>query len=76
MRESSPGLVDVSGELKGNLATQGREMSVFKAFDPMGFVVNQPNAWGPQPFKGNIFLSDMNSGLWILKHDRPEALTP
>jgi hypothetical protein len=23
--------------------------------------------WGPQPYKGNIFLSDHNSGLWCLK---------
>ena len=37
---------------------------------------NSPLAWGPQPFKGNVFVSDMNSGLWVLKHDRPEALTP
>ncbi len=59
--------VDVSGELMGNLATQGREVAVFKAFDPNGFVSNAPMAWGPQPFKGNLFFSDFNSGLWSIK---------
>ncbi len=23
-------------------------------------------AWGPQPYRGLIFFSDMNSGLWIV----------
>jgi hypothetical protein len=67
-------MVDVSGELMGNLATQGREMAVFKAYDPNGFVSNGPMAWGPQPYKGHLFFSDFNSGLWsirILPKERP-----
>jgi len=59
--------VDVSGELMGNLATQGREVAVFKAFDPSGYVANAPMAWGPQPHKGNLFFSDFNSGLWSIR---------
>lgn len=59
--------VDVGGELMGNLANQGREISVFKAFDPFGYMANQPNAWGPQPYKGRVFLSDFNSGLWSIR---------
>lgn len=60
-------VVDVSGELMGNLATQGREVSVFKAFDPNGVVPNAAMAWGPQPYKGHVFFSDHNSGLWAVK---------
>jgi hypothetical protein len=60
-------VVDVSGELMGNLATQGREIAVYKAFDPNGYVSNAPMAWGPQPYKGNLFFSDFNSGLWSVK---------
>jgi len=60
-------MVDVSGELKGNLAEQGREVAVFKAFDPQGFMANQPQAWGPQPHKGFVFLADFNSGLWTIR---------
>ena len=60
-------VVDVSGELMGNLAEQGREIAVFKPFDPRGFMANQPNVWGAQPHKGWVFFSDFNSGLWAVK---------
>ncbi len=60
-------MVDVSGELMGNLANQGREMAVFKAFDPMGYVPNSVMTWGAQPYKGHVFFSDLNSGLWAVK---------
>jgi hypothetical protein len=60
-------VVDVSGELKGNLARQGREIAVFKPFDPNGLLPNQPNVWGPQPHKGYVFFSDFNSGLWAVE---------
>ncbi len=60
-------VVDVSGELMGNLATQGREVAVYKAFDPNGYTANAPMAWGPQPYKGNLFFSDFNSGLWSVQ---------
>lgn len=60
-------VVDVSGELLGNLADQGREIAVFKPYDPNGFVSNAPMVWGPQPYKGNIFISDFNSGLWSVR---------
>ncbi|MFV2007093.1 MAG: Ig-like domain-containing protein [Longimicrobiales bacterium] len=60
-------IVDVSGELLGNLATQGREMAVFKSYDPNGLAANAPMVWGGQPYKGHIFFSDFNSGLWSVK---------
>ena len=64
-------VVDVSGELLGNLATQGREISVYKAFDPAGYTANSPMAWGAQPHKGNLFFSDFNSGLWSIRVQPP-----
>ena len=60
-------VVDVSGELMGDLYKQGREIASFVPFDPDGFVANAPFVWGPQPFKGNIFFTDFNSGLWAVK---------
>ena len=60
-------VVDISGDLMGDLYKQGREIAKFKAEDPNGNVPNSPMAWGPQPYKGRIFFSDMNSGLWIVK---------
>ena len=60
-------VVDVSGELKGNLYTQGREIAVFKPYDPTGYVSNAPMVWSAMPHKGHIFLSDTNSGIWSVK---------
>ena len=60
-------VVDVSGELMGDLYRQGREISMFVPFDPDGYVANAPFVWGPQPYKGNIFFTDFNSGLWSVR---------
>ena len=59
-------VVDVSGELMGDLYRQGREIAMFVPFDPDGYVANAPFVWGPQPFKGNIFFTEFNSGLWAV----------
>jgi hypothetical protein len=59
--------VDVSGELRGNLYTQGREMAVFRSAHPQGFTANATMVWGAQPFKGHVFFSDTNSGLWAVR---------
>lgn len=60
-------VVDISGELMGNLYEQGREIAKFVPNHHEGRVPNAPMAWGPQPYKGHIFVSDWNSGLWSLK---------
>jgi len=69
-------IVDISGELMGNLYDQGREIAKFEPTHPDGIVPNAPFTWGPQPYKGHIFISDWNSGLWAIKLvDRPEQGT-
>lgn len=60
-------VVDVSGELMGDLYRQGREIGMFMPYDPEGFIANAPFVWGPQPYKGNIFFTDWNSGLWVVR---------
>ncbi len=60
-------VVDVSGELVGDLYRQGREVAKFYSDDPQGFIPNAPFVWGPQPHKGVIFFSDFNSGLWAVR---------
>ena len=59
-------VVDVSGELRGDLYRQGREIAWFPTGTPDGHVANSPMAWGPQPFKDHVFVSDLNSGLWVV----------
>ena len=65
-------VVDVSGELMGNLYTQGREISVHKPTDVNGWVPNSTMVWSAMPFKGHVFFSDTNSGLWSVKVEPPE----
>ncbi|HSF14387.1 MAG TPA: hypothetical protein VLK65_02410 [Vicinamibacteria bacterium] len=65
-------VVDVSGELLGNLYRQQREIAHFLPFDPQGFVPNSPQVWGAQPHKGVIFFSDYNSGLWAVRLAEPK----
>ena len=60
-------VVDLSGDLKGNLYEQGREIAHFKPYDPEGRIPNAAMTWGPQPYKGHIFFSDWNSGLWAVQ---------
>jgi hypothetical protein len=37
-----------------------------------GFQPHSTMAWGPQPYKGKIFVADMNSGLWVLELEEPQ----
>ena len=65
-------VVDVSGELRGDLYRQGREIGMFMPFDPDALVPNAPFVWGPQPYKDHIFFSDWHSGLWAVKLKDPD----
>jgi uncharacterized protein YjdB len=60
-------VVDVSGELRGDLYQQGREIARVWTGDPDGFRPNLPFTWGAQPHKGLIYFNDIHSGLWIVK---------
>ncbi|MEX2466821.1 MAG: Ig-like domain-containing protein [Gemmatimonadota bacterium] len=60
-------VVDVSGELMGNLYTQGREIAVFKSASPAGYTPNATMVWGTMPHKGHVFFSDTNSGVWSVR---------
>ncbi len=60
-------IVDVSGMLLGNLYDQGREIAVFKPYDPEGYTANAPFVMNAMPWKGHILFTDFNSGLWAGK---------
>jgi plastocyanin len=65
-------VLDISGELRGNLYQQGREIATFWTGDPGGYRVNLPFTWGAQPANGMIFFNDINSGIWIVKLGKPK----
>ncbi len=66
-------VVDIRGELRGNLYEQGREIAHILTTDAQSMVPGWSMTWGAQIFKGHIFTSDLNSGLWIA---RMETIRP
>jgi len=69
-------IVDVSGELLGNLHDQNREIAVFKPYDPKAFTANAPFVMNAMPWKGRVLFTDFNSGLWAAKLEPKPTPTP
>ncbi|OLC07710.1 MAG: hypothetical protein AUH42_02990 [Gemmatimonadetes bacterium 13_1_40CM_70_11] len=69
-------VLDVSGELKGDLLRQGREISWVLTADSTGHRPHTPFAWGAVVRDGNILVPDINSGLWILRLEPKQDATP
>lgn len=65
-------VLDVSGELRGDLYRQGREISRLWTGDEQGFRPNLPFAWGARQHGEYIFFNDINSGIWIMKLGAPK----
>jgi hypothetical protein len=63
--------LDVSGELRGDLYAQGREIARLWTGDPQGFRSNLTFTWGARQFGDYIFFNDINSGVWIMKLGKP-----
>jgi plastocyanin len=63
--------LDISGELRGDLYRQGREIARIWTGDPDGYRPNLPFGWGAQPANGLIFYNDIHSGIWITKLGKP-----
>ena len=64
-------ILDISGVLRGDLYQQRREIAWFMTEDDQGTRPGSTDAWGPQPYKGKIFVSDGSSGLWIVELKPP-----
>jgi uncharacterized protein YjdB len=74
-------VLDISGELRGDLYRQGREIARFWTGDAKGFRPNLPFVWGGQPcsvtcdsplLNSLIYFNDIHSGLWITKLGEPK----
>ena len=68
-------VVDVSGELRGELYDQGREIAHFWSGDAQSFRPNLPFAWGAFPYKGLIYVNDVHGGLWITRLGKHKPYT-
>ena len=70
-------IVDISGELLGDLYRQGREIAFFLTSHSKGRIPNSTNVWGTIPYKGYIIYSDMYSGLYCMKLvDKNDSTSP
>jgi hypothetical protein len=58
---------DISGELRGDLRAQGREIASLAPSDPNGFVPNSPMTWGVVVKNGLAYVNDFNSGLYLVR---------
>jgi hypothetical protein len=69
---------DVSGELRGDLRAQGREIAHLHTADLQGFVKNAAMTWGVvvNPKDGLAYVNDMYNGLWIVRIEPKPPLTP
>ena len=69
-------VLDISGELRGDLLRQGREIAHVVTGDADGITPNAPNAWGAIYRNGLIYVPDINSGLWIVRVEPKSELVP
>ena len=74
-------VLDISGELRGDLYRQGREIARFWTGDAKGFRPNLPFTWGGQPcsvtcdsplLNSLMYFNDIHTGLWITKLGEPK----
>lgn len=65
---------DISGELKGDLRAQGREMAHVQVFAPDGNVPNSTMTWGVVVKNGLAYVNDIRTGLFIVRMEpRPSS---
>lgn len=75
-------VLDISGELRGDLLAQGREIAHVHTGDARGFVPNAAMAWGAFYHNGLVWVNDVFSGLWAIRIEprrdprRPEPAVP
>ncbi|MBK7904988.1 MAG: Ig-like domain-containing protein [Gemmatimonadetes bacterium] len=58
---------DISGELRGDLRAQGREIGHFNTADMNGHVQGSAMTWGVVVRDGLAYVNDDNNGLWIVR---------
>ena len=69
---------DISGELRGDLRAQGREMVHVNTADMQGNTQNMAMTWGVVVKDGLAYVNDDNNGLWIVRMEprEPPAAVP
>jgi hypothetical protein len=66
-------VLDVSGDLRGELREQGRVIGAVYTGALDGYRPNQALAWSAIPHRGHIMVSDINTGFWVAKVMQPQV---
>lgn len=74
-------VLDISGELRGDLLTQDREIAHVHTGDARGLVPNAAMTWGAFYHNGMVWVNDIFSGLWSIRiepreNPRPQPAVP
>ena len=67
---------DISGELRGDLRAQQREIAHVNPADPRGFIPNSTMTWGVVVKDGLAYVNDFNTGLFIVRMGPKPAVVP
>jgi hypothetical protein len=67
---------DISGELRGDLRAQQREITNFMPMDPKGFIPNTTMTWGVVVKDGIAYINDFNTGLSLIRIAPKPAIVP
>jgi hypothetical protein len=67
---------DISGELRGDLRAQQREIAHVNPSDPKGFIPNSTMTWGVVVKNGLAYVNDFNTGLFIVRIEPRAPVVP
>jgi hypothetical protein len=69
---------DISGELRGDLRAQGREIAHLNTADMDGATKNAAFTWGVvvNPKDGLAYVNDFNNGLWVVRIEARPRVVP
>ncbi|MEQ1693107.1 MAG: hypothetical protein ABMA00_17590, partial [Gemmatimonas sp.] len=67
---------DISGELRGDLRAQQREIAHVNPSDPKGFIPNNTMTWGVVVKDGLMYINDVNTGLMIVRINPKAVIVP
>lgn len=67
---------DITGELRGDLRAQGREIASLSTADMDGKVKNAAQTWGVVVKDNLAYVNDFNNGLWVIKIEPRTQVVP
>jgi hypothetical protein len=67
---------DITGELRGDLRAQGREIASLTTADMDGNIKNAAQTWGVVVKNNLAYVNDFNNGLWVIRIEPRAQVVP